>query len=426
MISKSRFLKAISITEFTSILDAIDLAEPGKEQVPLAGIAGRALADDVSCAIDVPSFPKSSVDGYALKARSTFGANEGRPVSCRVIGAVEMGHAPPRPITGEAECMYVPTGGYIPDGADSVVKIEYTKALGKDGEAVQVLQAVVPGDGIVVPGADIRKGSLLFKKGTFITPARAGALAAAGFTSACVFKKLRVGLFSTGNEIVEPGKPLAAGKIYDVNTVMLAAMLESTGCSVAFHGIFLDEMVTLGPAFEAILEQSDVVICSGGTSKGRGDLMPSLIGQHPATTLQVHGVRVKPGKPIIMALVKNKPVFVLPGNPVSAAMTMVRFVLPALRRWNHQPPEQRVVVQACLTERVYSEFGRLELKPVVLERGPDGTWEAKPVTKGSETVTTLVDADGYFEIPENVEIVEKGTHVDVILFSWGCPGNPYP
>jgi len=159
-----------------------------------------------------------------------------------------------------------------------------------------------------------------------------------------------------------------------------------------------------------------VVICSGGTSKGRGDLMHSVIDQHPATTLQVHGVRIKPGKPIIMALVGEKPVFVLPGNPVSAAMTMIRFVMPALRRWNHLPPEHRSVVAARMTERVYSEFGRLELKPVVLERAQDGTWEAKPVAKGSETITTLVDADGYFEIPENVEIVEKGTRVDVDLF----------
>jgi molybdenum cofactor synthesis domain-containing protein len=270
---------------------------------------------------------------------------------------------------------------------------------------------------VVLAGSDIRKGRLLLKKGSFITPARAGTLAAAGITSAWAFKRLQVGLFSSGNEIVEPGKPLSPGTIYDVNSVMLKAMLESAGCSVTFHGILADDMALLGTTFAAILEQSDVVICSGGTSKGRGDLMPSIIEQHPATTMQVHGVRIKPGKPIIMAIVGGKPVFVLPGNPVSAAMTMARLVRPAMRRWNHQPPEKRAIVQARVGERVYSEFGRLELKPVVLDRAPDGTWDAKPVPKGSETITTLVDADGYFEIPENVEIVEKGTSVDVILFS---------
>jgi molybdenum cofactor synthesis domain-containing protein len=194
-------------------------------------------------------------------------------------------------------------------------------------------------------------------------------------------------------------------------------MLESAGCDVTFHGIMIDDMATLEPRFAAIVGQSDVVICSGGTSKGRGDMMPAVIEQHPATTMQVHGVRIKPGKPIIMAIIGGKPVFVLPGNPVSAAMTMTRLIWPALRRWNRQPPEKREVIHARVAERVYSEFGRLELKPVVLDREPDGTWRANPVAKGSETITTLVDASGYFEIPENVEIVEKGTTVDVILFS---------
>ncbi len=417
MSNKSRFLKAISAGEFTGILDAIDLAGPGKERVPLVDLVGRALSDDVSSEIDVPSFPKSSVDGYAMKARSTFGANEGKPIVCRVLSAVEMGRAPPSALTGEAECMYVPTGGFVPDGADAVVKVEFTKAVGTGGEGVQVLQAVVPGDGVVAAGSDIRKGSLLLRKGSFVTPARAGTLAAAGITSALAFKKLRVGLFSSGNEIVEPGKQLEPGKIYDVNSVLLAAMLESAGCAVTFHGILTDDMSSLGPAFASIIEKSDVVICSGGTSKGRGDLMPGIIEQHPATTMQVHGVRIKPGKPIIMALIGSKPVFVLPGNPVSAAMTMDRLVRPALRRWNRLPPERRTIIQALVAERVYSEFGRLELKPVVLSRLPDGTWDAKPVPKGSETITTLVDADGYFEIPDNVELVEKGTSVEVILFS---------
>ncbi len=416
MSSKSRFLKAISTSEFASLLEAIDIAGSGAEDVPLAGLVGRVICEDVASGIDVPSFPKSTVDGYAMKARSTFGANEGKPLACRVIGVVEMGRAPPAAIAGGTDCMYVPTGGHVPDGADAVVKVEFTKATGTSNEDVLVFQAVVPGDGVVAAGADIRIGNVLLKKGSLITPARAGTLAAAGITSARVYKKIQVGLFSSGNEIVEPGKPLAAGKVYDVNSVMLKAMLECAGCNVKFHGILADDITSLEPAFGAILGQSDLVICSGGTSKGRGDLMPSVIERHPATTMQVHGVRVKPGKPIIMAVIGGKPVFVLPGNPVSAAMTLVRLVRPALLRWSHLPPERRVVVKARVVERVYSEFGRLELKPVVLDRGSDGSWSVRPVPKGSETITTLVDADGYFEVPENVEIVDKDTVVDVILF----------
>ncbi|MBN2149974.1 MAG: molybdopterin molybdenumtransferase MoeA [Candidatus Lokiarchaeota archaeon] len=417
MSSKSRFLKAISVTEFTGVLDGVDIVAPGKERLPLANLVGRVLSDDVWSDIDVPSFPKSSVDGYALKARSTFGANEGKPVSCRVVGTVEMGRPPPAAVAGEADCMYVPTGGPVPEGADAVVKVEFTRATGTGGDELLVFQAVVPGDGVVAAGSDIRKGGMLLRKGSHVTSPRAGVLAAAGVTSAWAFKRVRVGLFSTGNEIVEPGKPLGAGKIYDVNSTTLAAMLESAGCAVTFHGILADEMAALERAFMTILDQSDAVICTGGTSKGRGDLMPSVIAQNPATTLQVHGVRVKPGKPIIMAIVGGKPVFVLPGNPVSAAMTVSRLVRPALRRWNHLPPERRVAIKARVTERVYSEFGRLELKPAVLDRGADGSWSAVPASKGSETITTLIDADGYFEIPENVEIVERDTVVDVIPFS---------
>ncbi|NMC06421.1 MAG: hypothetical protein GYA24_14485 [Candidatus Lokiarchaeota archaeon] len=416
MSSKSRFLKAIPVDEFTRVLDGINIDLARTENVPLANLVGRTLSDDVPSSIDVPSFPKSSVDGYALKARSTFGANEGRPATCKIIGAVEMGSAPPCALARDDDCMYVPTGGHVPTGADAVVKIEFSKPTGPGDKEIRIYQALAPGDGVVPAGSDIKRGTLLLGKGSHITPARAGVLAAAGITSARVYEKLHVGLFSSGNEIVEPGKPLAPGKIHDVNSVMLTAMLESTGCVVTFHGILADAMATLQPAFTSILDQSDVVICSGGTSKGRGDLMPALIEQHPATTLQVHGVRIKPGKPIIAAIINKKPVFVLPGNPVSAAMTFLHFIRPVLLRWNHVPAEHREIVQARVTERVYSEFGRLELKPVVLARAPDGAWDAKPVPKGSETITTLVDANGYFEIPENVEIVEKGSVINVVLF----------
>nr|MDO8113100.1 molybdopterin molybdotransferase MoeA [Candidatus Sigynarchaeota archaeon] len=417
---ESRFLKTLKVDDFSRLLETINIAPSGTEHVSIDDAAGRVLSRDVTSAIDVPSFAKSTVDGYALKASATFGANEGRPLSCSIAGTVEMGMSAPASISSDYECIYVPTGGFVPAGADAVVKIEFTKPApaSKDKEkAIQVYQAVVPGDGIVAAGADIKKGSIILKNGDLLTPARLGMIAAAGFTSVDVFPRLKVGLFSSGNEITAPGRPLTPGKIYDVNTVMLKAMIERLGCIVNSYGILPDDMAALEATFSTIMAENSVVICSGGTSKGKGDLMPALVERNPGTSLRVHGVRIKPGKPIIFAMISGKPLFVLPGNPVSAFMTLNRLVAPALRRWNKLPQQQLVVIKARLSERVYSEFGRLELKPVLLEKATDESAIAKPVSKGSETITTLVDASGYFEIPENVEIVEKDTVVDVILFS---------
>lgn len=417
--SPSRFLKALKVDAFLKLLDEIPGVQDRTEPISVADAAGRVLGRDVISTIDVPSFPKSAVDGYALKASATFESNEGRPLLCRVIGSVEMGSPPDAIISTKEECIYVPTGGFIPQGADAIVKIEFTKSVQNEdtiADSIQVYQAVVPGDGVILAGADIHNGSTILTKGTFLTPAKLGILSAAGITSIEVYERLRCGLFSSGNEITEPGEPLSPGHIYDVNSVMIQALLQGAGCVVTSYGFVLDDKLIVSDIFSKALVENDVVICSGGTSKGTGDLMPEVIENHPSTSLHVHGIRIKPGKPLIFAIVEGKPVFVLPGNPVSAFITMIRLAIPHLRRWNRLPHLQSTIVKCQLAERVYSEIGRLELKPVIIQHDAEGEAIAFPVTKGSETITTLADAQGYFEIPENVEIVEKGTIIDVILF----------
>jgi len=419
LMKERRFLRAMLAEEFTTLLETVDLSSRDDENISLSEAIGRIVAQDITSDINVPSFPKSSVDGYAVQAKGTFSASGQVAALFSLAGTVEMGTAPDFTIEGPETCAYVPTGGFVPPGADAMVKIEYTKVIpGEHGElgAVEISQPVAPGDGVVQTGADFKAGALLLRAGTVITPPRAGTLAAAGITTVDVVGKLKAGLFSSGNEIVEPGNPLDPGKIYDVNSVVLQALLRRAGCEVNRYGVVPDDLATLERTFSTALDENDLLLCSGGTSKGRGDLMPDFIESHPLATIQVHGVRIKPGKPIIFAMLGEKPVFVLPGNPTSAVITFVKFVEPSVLRWNGLPVPPKQVTRATLAERVYVEYGRRELKPVQLVDGPDGELVATPVAKGSETITTLVDADGYFEIPENVERVEKGTIVDVIYF----------
>ncbi|MFX0101818.1 MAG: gephyrin-like molybdotransferase Glp [Candidatus Hodarchaeota archaeon] len=418
MSNTKRFLTALSVHEFEALMEEIDCKIPRLEIIRVDQALSRVLAEDISSNINVPPFHKSRVDGYAVKAEDTFEASEETGITLNVIGEVKMGKGAEGKIQS-GQTIYVPTGGMIPEGADAVVKIEYTKKTGGPGtleKKVEIFTAVTPGQSITPLGADLKEKSVFLEKNTSLTTARLGSLAAAGIEEIKVFEKIRVGLFSSGNEIVEPGKELSPGKIYDVNSLTVKFLILESGCDVNFYGIVGDEMNFLRDIFSQVLSENDVIICSGGTSKGRGDLMPVVIEEHPGTTIEVHGVKIKPGKPLIFALIEGKPVFVLPGNPTSAMMTYIRLVDPFIRRNNGLPARASEKIKANLTKRVYSEFGRRELKAIILSRSEDGKTLANPVPKGSETITTLLNANGYLEVPENVELIEKDSLIDVILF----------
>lgn len=412
MRKSKRFLSALSVSEFEAFLDDLECKITRVETISARGALSRVISEDVASNINVPPFHKSRVDGYAVKAEDTFEASDENGIPVQIIGEVEMGKNASQSIE-KGQAMYVPTGGMIPEGADAVVKVEYSKIEGKN---VLIFTAVTPGQSITPMGADLKENSIFLKKNSYLTTTRLGSLAAAGIEEIAVFEKLKVGLFSSGDELVESGKPLSPGKIYDVNSITMKSSIGNSGCNVQYYGIIGDDLSALKEIFKNALEENDMIICSGGTSKGRGDLMPVVIEEHPGTTIEVHGVKIKPGKPLIFALVDGKPVFVLPGNPTSAMMTYIRLVDPFIRRNNMLPPRMHDMVQANLVKRVYSEFGRRELKAIVLSRSEDGKMLADPVPKGSETITTLLNASGYFEIPENVELVEKDSLIDVILF----------
>ena len=415
-----RYLTAIKVEDFESILNEIVVDTGIIDEIPVIDSLGRTAVKDIKSPIAVPKFPKSKVDGYAVKSEGTFQASENSPIALEELGNIEIGTQPNIKINSKLECAYVPTGGPIPEGADAVVKIEYTTILERAGKKfVEISQPVGPGDGMIPAGADLISGEIITKKGTVFTIPMIGSLSAAGLTNVPAYARLKVGVFSSGNELLEPGEPLTHGKIYDVNSRILHHLIKRTGSKPVQYGIVPDELSILEDVFATALKENDIIVCSGGTSKGRGDLMPLLLEKHPELSTYVHGVRIKPGKPLIFALLDSKPVFILPGNPTSAMMTFIRLLSPHFKRWNRLPYETNITKKGILTERIYSELGRRELKAVIFSQ-PVGQKNTPaivtPILKGSETITTLLNANGYIEIPENVERLEKGDHVEVILF----------
>ncbi|MBD3186160.1 hypothetical protein GF325_04975 [Candidatus Bathyarchaeota archaeon] len=414
-----RFLSALRVEEFDTLLGGIDARINEIEESPLNEAAFRVLSRTINSKIDVPRFAKSRVDGYALKASNTFDSSVDDPVSLEVVGTVEMGARPETQVS-DGRCVYIPTGAMVPPGADAVVKVEFTESFkkqdGREMEFVCVQKPIHPGGNILPAGADLTKGELILESGTWLTPARLGCLAAAGETIIPVYRKINACYFSTGSELAPPGAELLPGYIHDVNSTTIFTLLNHSGCSSTYLGIIDDDEASLTRTINDALSMGDIAICSGGTSKGNRDLFPTILETRDDMELLVHGVRMKPGKPIVFGKMDKKHVFVLPGNPTSAIMTFIRFVQPALRRWSRLPSRLPHVIPAILEKRIYSEFGRRELKPIMLEDGDEGKRLAIPIMKGSETITTLANADGYIEIPETTEILEEGTPVSVRLF----------
>ncbi|MHA1792638.1 MAG: molybdenum cofactor synthesis domain-containing protein [Promethearchaeota archaeon] len=410
--NEKRFLEAVMVDKFEKILDSITFSMDEVVSVPVKSAINRVLAKDLKTTIPIPPFHKSKVDGYAVIAEDVFKASEEDPVTLEIIGVVEIGKNVELQIK-KGQCMYVPTGGMIPDGADAMVKIEYTKT---QGNMIDVFSPLSPGENILFAGADLQAGATFLKEGDKLTIPRLGCISAAGITEVEVFRTLKVGVFSSGNELTVPGKPLHRGKIYDVNSTTIISVLEDIQMDVEYRGIIPDNYSRLSRTINELSREVDVIICSGGTSKGKGDHLPSIIEKLPTLETFIHGVRIKPGKPLIFAKTKSVIMFVLPGNPTSALMILNRLVIPYLRKWSRLPSPPSKKVLARLDSRVYSEFGRRELKAVILYQADDDSFLASPVQKGSETISTLKDANGYFEIPENEELIPENSQVHVTLF----------
>ena len=398
---------------------------PAAEEVPLERALGRVLAADVFSPVDVPGFDRANVDGFAVRAVDTFGAEELHPVLLRVAAFSLAAGQPPPDGFEVAPGWAVPlaTGGVVPRGADAVVMVEDTVP---DGEAIGVQRPAVPGGQITYAGSDIGRGDLVLLRRRRLTSRETGVLAAIGVDRVPVFRRPRVAVLSTGDEIVAPGAPLAVGRVYDSNQRILLDAVAELGGEPLPGGVLPDDTTRLAAALEACLagpEAADLVLLSGGTSKGEGDLNAAVVrrlaDRLPGSTgVVVHGVALKPGKPLLLAVVAGRPVVVLPGFPTSAIFTFHEFVAPLIRRLAGRDEEPAAQVDAVAPLRITSVPGRTEYVLVDLVEGPAGL-AAYPLGAGSGSVTALARADGFVRLPAATEYVGGGDRVTVRLLHPG-------
>ncbi len=379
------------------------------EKVPLLQCLGCILAQDICAEEYVPSFHRSSVDGYAVCATDTFGSSDSIPAMLPVQGHILMGEEPHFTLS-KGCCAAIATGGALPEGADAVQMIEYTEDYG-DG-TVGILKAVAPQQHIVFKGDDVFPGKLVLKAGTRMTPKDIGALAALGITEVPVQKKITVGVITTGDELVDIHEKPNNAQVRTVNTSLLASLVKDYGDHVITYGIIKDKEELLQAAVAQAVAECDVVLISGGSSVGVKDVTSDVIASQGEVLF--HGVALKPGKPTILGKIQQKPVFGLPGHPVAVFFVTIQLVYTLLTcltgRTIH--PAHR---QALLGESVEANHGRTQFVPVSLVEH-EGHCIAQPIRNKSGLITMLTAAQGYFIIPDQCEGYAKNTPVTVYLF----------
>lgn len=388
---------------------ALPLHPLAVEHVAVADSLGRVLAVDVVARVDVPSFDRSNVDGFALRADETCGAAELSPRTLRIRAeALDAGVVPSFTLL-PGEAVSISTGGMVPRGADAMAMVEHTEV---QNGVLAIRRAVSPGSGVAFAGTDISRGETVLRSGTLLTSRETGVLAAIGEDQVAVWRRPRVGIIATGNEIIAPGTPMSPGKVYDSNTQILADAVRELGGTPREYGIVRDDVAALRRVLQQALAESDVVLLSGGTSKGPGDLCYRVVAELTDPGIVAHGVALKPGKPLCLAVNDGKPVVILPGFPTSAIFTFHEFVAPVIRLLGGQPPEHREKVAATLAVKANSEIGRTEYLLVGLVQSPGGL-AAYPMGKGSGSVTAFGRADGFVTISRHTEIVAAGSPVEV-------------
>ena len=375
------------------------------EPVLLLDANSRVVARDVVSDRDVPPFARAAMDGYAVIAEDTFGASRFEPKTLRVIEKVYTGQVPAKRVTS-GECVEIATGAPMPEGADAVVMVEESERAGAND--VQIFTPVYPRQNVGKQGADIITGHVVVRTGDVLNPSRIGALAALGVTQVEVYAKPRIAILSTGNEIAEPGAPLAPGQIYDINRFTLSTIIAEHGGIPVAQRTAHDTIEDLERAIDACVTE-DVLVFSGGSSVGERDLILDVIGRRGE--ILFHGIAVKPGKPTVFGVISKKPVFGMPGYPTSCLSNAYMLLVPTLRRMARLPAHQPRTLQLPLAQRIVSTTGRHQFYTV---RVTDG--QAVPAFKASGDITSMAHADGYIEIPAQTDIVEKGELVTVSLF----------
>jgi molybdopterin molybdotransferase len=410
----AKFLKVIPGNEVLDLFQQFPALPT--EVVSLEAASGRVLAAAVIAGEDVPGFARATMDGYAVRARDTFGATETIPALLEIAGKVEMGEVTTQTLE-PGKAIGIPTGGMIPPGADAVVMVEFTQLL--DAQTIEVAKPVTPGENVLQVGEDLQAGVEVLKASWRLRPQDVGVLAALGKVEVEVHRRPRVAIISTGDEIVPVATSvLPLGKTRDINSYALAAQAQETGVSLTLYDIVVDDLPALQAACLEALRGHDVVLLSGGSSVGARDFTIQVLEGLPEAEVLFHGIAIRPGKPTILARVGSKLFWGLPGQPVSAMIVFTAFVRPLLARLEGQ----RIggisagnVRRAVLNRRLPSVHGRADYLRVVLAE-QDGRLLATPVFGKSAMISTLSHADGYVVVPEHVEGCDQGSTVTVHLF----------
>jgi molybdopterin molybdotransferase len=395
------------------VLEAHLPRAPRAERIPVARALDRVLAEDLVAPSDLPPFPRSTMDGFAVRAADTFGATEGLPAYLTLVGEAPMGSAPDVQV-GVGQAVAIATGGMMPAGADGVVIVEHTQAV--DSATIEVVRSIAPGENVLRVGEDVCHGDPILPAGHALRPQDLGGLTALGITQVQVARRLSVAIISSGDELVPPDQEPGPGQIRDINTYTLSALVERAGHLPMPLGIVPDVYDALASAARDGLERADVLLLSAGSSVSTRDMTASAIASLGKPGVLVHGVSLRPGKPTILAVAHGKPAFGLPGNPVSCIVTFDLFVAPTLARMSGtlRPPRKQALL-ARLTHNIASAAGREDYVQVRLEEHDGALW-ANPVFGKSNLIYTLIRADGMVRVDLDKNGLETGQLVPVILF----------
>lgn len=403
----SEFFQVTGVDEVLALRQRF--ARMGSEQISLNTALERVLAADLIAAYDIPGFDRSTMDGFAVKAGSTFGASEANPAYLAVVGAVAMGQAADM-VVGDGQAVRIATGGMLPQGADSVVMVEHTDVV--DDTTIEVHHSATPGQNVIARDEDAAAGQVLLKAGCRLRPQEIGVLAACGEAQVRVFKRPRVGIVSSGDEVIPIDAPLGAGRIRDVNTYTLSGMVERAGGLPIPYGIVKDDYEALLDTCRQAVAETDMVLVSGGSSVGTRDLTVTVLEALEESQILIHGVSLRPGKPTILAQCGDKAFWGLPGHVTSALVVFWALVKPFLTHIGGASTPSLMGVRARLSRNLASVQGRVDYVRVRLVSQNGELW-AQPVLGASGLIRTMVAADGLVKIEMNSEGLDQGTWVDV-------------